>query len=298
MLIGLVLATLAIRGSLKGAATVALAVPMAIWAVLIMDVGMAILRRKLTGRSLYVTDRGHLHHVLQNSGHGHGGTVIRIASLCALSCGAALASEWLDNEIIAYGAIAAIAASLILTRSFGHSEMALLARKTRSFLSTFVPHPNRKAGESVPTVSRIQGHRDWERHWEELREFAIRLDLQSVQLDISIPSLHEEYHASWTRRRLANDPRSWRLGIPLATKELVLGRVVIVAEGAQASACEIVADAVSGLRQFEKGIVDHYESLLPPERAVEVGAGNEAAVAEIALPFRTDDSQFELPASV
>ncbi|MBI2480748.1 MAG: undecaprenyl/decaprenyl-phosphate alpha-N-acetylglucosaminyl 1-phosphate transferase, partial [Planctomycetia bacterium] len=49
MLIGLVLGALAIRGSLKGPATILLAAPTAIWAIPILDVSMAILRRRLTG---------------------------------------------------------------------------------------------------------------------------------------------------------------------------------------------------------------------------------------------------------
>ncbi len=301
MLIGLILATLAIRGSLKGPATVALAVPLAIWGILILDVGMAILRRKLTGRSLYATDRGHFHHVLQNHGLGHGGTVVRIGSLCALSCGAAMASVWLQNDFVAVGSIAAIALVLVLTRSFGHTEMALLAHKTRSFASTFIPHPSRNAGESLPTSSHLQGHRDWERHWNELREFAVRLDLQAIQLDISIPSLHEEYHATWTRRRMANEPHCWRLGIPLTSEDVVLGRVVIVAEGTQASACEIVSDAVFGLRQFEIGIADHYESLLVPaaQTAVPDTPLEDTVPLKVVRTSRSaDDSQFELPVNV
>jgi UDP-GlcNAc:undecaprenyl-phosphate GlcNAc-1-phosphate transferase len=301
MLIGLILATLAIRGSLKGPATVALAVPLAIWGILILDVGMAILRRKLTGRSLYATDRGHLHHVLQNHGLGHGGTVLRIGMLCALSCGAAILSAWLDNDLVAIGSIAVIAVLLVLTRSFGHSEMALLARKTRSFASTFIPHPSRNKGESLPTVSHLQGHRDWQRHWNELRDFAVRLDLQSIQFDLSIPSLHEEYHATWTRRRMSNESRCWRLGIPLMAQDLSLGRVVIAAEGTHASACETVSDAVFGLQQFEKGIVDHYESLLVAAPAPSLPQSYVETVPDMRIEIerpRSDDSAFELPANL
>jgi UDP-GlcNAc:undecaprenyl-phosphate GlcNAc-1-phosphate transferase len=69
MLIGLVLGALAIRGSFKGPASVALVAPIAIWAIPILDVVMAILRRRLTGRSIYIPDRGHLHHMLLKRGY-------------------------------------------------------------------------------------------------------------------------------------------------------------------------------------------------------------------------------------
>ncbi len=68
MLIGMLLGTLALRSSVKSQASLALVAPVAILSILIFDVGMAILRRKLTGRSLYSTDRGHLHHRLTQLG--------------------------------------------------------------------------------------------------------------------------------------------------------------------------------------------------------------------------------------
>ena len=264
MLIGLVLAALAIRGSFKGPATVALAVPLAIWGLLILDTSMAILRRKLTGRSLYATDRGHMHHVLQNRGLGGGRMLASMGMLCAISCVAALVSVTLQNELVALGTVAAMAVVLVLTRVFGHREVALLARKTRAFMSTFIPHPNRKAGESSPFTSRLQGHRDWESHWNELRDFAQRFDLQSVQLDINIPSIHEEFHASWTRRRLSAANHSWRLGIPISSPTQVLGRVLISGEESGTSAFLAVADICEGLKQFEVDVVKYYETMLPP----------------------------------
>ena len=60
MIIGLILGALAIRSALKGPATVVLSVPTAILAIPIFDVSMAIVRRRLTGRSIYTTDRGSL----------------------------------------------------------------------------------------------------------------------------------------------------------------------------------------------------------------------------------------------
>lgn len=263
MLIGLVLAALAIRGSFKGPATVALAAPLAIWGILILDTSMAILRRKLTGRSLYTTDRGHMHHVLQNRGVGGGRMVASMGLLCGISCAAALVSVSVQNEIVAIGTIMAITVALVLTRVFGHSEMALLVRKGKAFVSSFIPHPDRKAGESVPFSSRLQGHRDWDSHWNELRDFAQRFDLLSVQFDINIPSLHEEYHASWTRRRLVSAMHSWRVAIPLKSATQVLGRVQLVGENVEASSFLTVADLCEGLKQFEVDIVSYFQTLVP-----------------------------------
>ena len=56
MLVGLVLGTLAIESSLKTPATIVLSFPVALLALPIFDTTAAIVRRKLTGRSLYSTD--------------------------------------------------------------------------------------------------------------------------------------------------------------------------------------------------------------------------------------------------
>jgi UDP-GlcNAc:undecaprenyl-phosphate GlcNAc-1-phosphate transferase len=263
MQIGLILAALAIRGSFKGPATVAMAAPLAIWSLLILDTSMAILRRKLTGRSLYTTDRGHMHHVLQNRGIRGGKMVAWMGMLCAISCGAALLSVTVQNETVALGTIAAIAIVLALTRVFGHSEVALLARKTKHFVSTFIPHPDRKLGGSTPFSSRLQGHSDWESHWNELRDFAQRFDLLSVQLDINIPSIHEEFHASWTRRRITRESHIWRLATPIKSATQVLGRVLLVGEAAESSAVLTIVDLSDGLKQFEVDVVNYFQTLIP-----------------------------------
>ena len=69
MLVGLVLGAVALKCSIKDYAAATLIMPTAIWAIPLFDVAMAVVRRKLTGRSIYETDRGHLHHCLERKGH-------------------------------------------------------------------------------------------------------------------------------------------------------------------------------------------------------------------------------------
>jgi UDP-GlcNAc:undecaprenyl-phosphate/decaprenyl-phosphate GlcNAc-1-phosphate transferase len=141
MLIGLILGTLAIRSSLKGPATVALAAPVTVWAVLFFDVGIAILRRKLTGQSIYATDRAHLHHLLLKRGYTAGRVVLVIGLLCIICALAAVASVVWDSELVALGIAAAVLATLVLTRSFGHSECRLLAQRTRGAAASILGAP-------------------------------------------------------------------------------------------------------------------------------------------------------------
>ena len=98
MLIGLSIGIMAIQNSLKAHATMVLAAPVGLLAIPILDTTAAILRRKLTGRSIYTTDRGHLHHCLLAQGWGTRWTLLIISCSCTLTAVGALASLAFNNE--------------------------------------------------------------------------------------------------------------------------------------------------------------------------------------------------------
>jgi UDP-GlcNAc:undecaprenyl-phosphate GlcNAc-1-phosphate transferase len=130
MLIGLVIGVLAIKSSLKKPGghpeMTALAVPIALLILPILDTAAAILRRKLTGRSIYNTDRSHLHHCLLRR-LGDPRLVLFVVSFCCLVTGTGvLAGRMLDNEwvIVLSGLVVVVA--LIGTRLFGHAPHARL----------------------------------------------------------------------------------------------------------------------------------------------------------------------------
>jgi UDP-GlcNAc:undecaprenyl-phosphate GlcNAc-1-phosphate transferase len=81
MLVGLVVGVLAVHGSLKGPAAVALVAPGCVLVVPILDTAAAIARRKLVGRSVFATDRGHLHHCLQRRGLSRRAALLVVAAV-------------------------------------------------------------------------------------------------------------------------------------------------------------------------------------------------------------------------
>src|SRR5262249_52706282 len=126
MLVGLVLGTLTIHCSLMAPAPLALALPFALLVLPIFDTTAAIVRRKLTGRSICTTDRGHLHHCLLRRGFSTAGVLWIVGGFCVLACAGALASQAFDNEWIALLTAATVIATLITTRLFGHAEAMLV----------------------------------------------------------------------------------------------------------------------------------------------------------------------------
>ncbi|GAB4247863.1 MAG: MraY family glycosyltransferase [Thermoleophilia bacterium] len=98
LLLGFLLAAISLQGFLKGVATVALLIPLAVLGLPIFDTGFAILRRVKNRQPIYVADRGHLHHRFSNLGYTQRQTVVILyswsASLSALALAMRFAPVW------------------------------------------------------------------------------------------------------------------------------------------------------------------------------------------------------------
>ncbi|MCL4191020.1 MAG: undecaprenyl/decaprenyl-phosphate alpha-N-acetylglucosaminyl 1-phosphate transferase [Thermoguttaceae bacterium] len=222
MLIGLMIGALAIRSSLKGAGTVILAAPLAALTIPVLDSAAAIIRRKLTGRSVYSTDRAHLHHRLLDALGTNRKVLAVVALACAATSAGALISAATKSDSVALLAAAGVVSTFAITGWFGRGEMKLLAnrfrRATASFAHPFKPRPN---GVLQMTV-RLQGTEQWDLLWENLTTTANRLNLDRLHLDVNIPSLHESYNATWDRPFSDSRDERWEIDFPL----IVLGRSV------------------------------------------------------------------------
>ena len=192
MLIGLIVGALALRACFKGPATVALIAPTAIWAIPIFDVAMAILRRRLTGRSIYQTDRNHLHHRLLGRGFGGRTTVALIGLFCALTATAAVVSVYIRNELLALCAVVTVLLTLVMCRVFGHQELHLLGQRLRNLTRSLIPKRPGMRPKHSPTFARLQGSREWNDLWQTL--IALRRTVRCFS------SADEPYHANDCRR--------------------------------------------------------------------------------------------------
>jgi UDP-GlcNAc:undecaprenyl-phosphate GlcNAc-1-phosphate transferase len=253
MLVGLVLGTLAIQSSLKAPATVALATPLVVLTLPIFDTTAAILRRKLTGRSLYTTDRGHLHHCLLRRGLSVWGVLFLVSFFCLATGMAGLASAAFNNDLIALLTGLAVIATLVVTRLFGHAEAMLVKERlvvgARSFL------PRGAAGQPQQIEVRLQGSADWQPLWLTLKSAAGRLNLEQLCLDVNAPALHEGYHARWQRSDDEVElPRLWRAEIPLTARGLAVGSVEIAGHPDAEPVWVKIAAVAAVLEEFEGAV--------------------------------------------
>jgi UDP-GlcNAc:undecaprenyl-phosphate GlcNAc-1-phosphate transferase len=216
MVIGLAIGVVAIDSSLKRPATAALATPAALLTLPILDTLAAILRRKLTGRSLYATDRGHLHHCLQRR-LVHPRRVLGVVCACGLVTAAgAVAGEVLGREWLVLTGSGLVVTALLAGRLFGHAELQLAVRRAGAMLSSLLHL--RPADEPRQLAVHLQGSGDWGELWLHVTSVAGSMGLYRVRLDVNAPSLGEGYHARWDRGEERNEEEGgmWRARIPLS----------------------------------------------------------------------------------
>lgn len=225
MFIGLMAGALAISGCLKGAAGVAMAAPVAIWAIPAFDCGIAIVRRKFTGRGVSTTDRGHLHHCLLRRGYGDRQMLAWVAGLCGFTAAGALLSVVFKTEAIAIASVVFVVGFLIATRVFGHAEFVLV---TDSFVNmgASLLAPSRRGQLAVrKRTVHLQGSRAWEPVWNVLTGAAEQLELTSLRLNMNLPWLHENYHATWHRKHTEAAHDLWYADVPLQLRGRTVGHL-------------------------------------------------------------------------
>lgn len=279
MMIGLAIGVLAIRSSLKGPATVALAAPLALLAIPIADTTAAIVRRSLTGRGLFMPDRGHLHHRLQSSGLGPRMVIACVALICAGTSAGALLSVFMQNEMLAIGCMAAVLGILVVGRVFGYSEVALVANRTLSFGSSLVSfNANKNDDQCVwqHSVS-LQGSRNWKELWSTLTDFAEQQGLTRVQLDLTISWLHEAYHAVWRRNQRIERSDVWLTRVPLIADGRTFGRLEIAGAAGESNheVFALFAELLESLEPCVQGLAA--ELPRSPMEAAESGEQREAS---------------------
>jgi UDP-N-acetylmuramyl pentapeptide phosphotransferase/UDP-N-acetylglucosamine-1-phosphate transferase len=126
--LGFLVGALALESSAKKAAGLTLAVPVVLLSIPMFDTSMAILRRKLNGRSIGQGDRAHIHHMLRDRGLSSAKTLLAICGMCSVTAAAVLAATVLNQDWIAIAVCLALLATLIGGRVFGFNETLLLVK--------------------------------------------------------------------------------------------------------------------------------------------------------------------------
>jgi UDP-GlcNAc:undecaprenyl-phosphate GlcNAc-1-phosphate transferase len=219
MMIGLFLGVLAIWTRLKEPTVLATA-PIAIFALPLFDSVAAIMRRWLTGRSIYQTDRAHLHHLMQQK-YGRKKMLLVVAGLCLITTTLSILSIKTSLPWLPIVGVLTVIGLLIATRTFGHAEFRLLVGRASHFAQSFAVAPANAQTKKYHRKVLMQGAGAWETIWEPLVEFAKTHDMARIKIDLSLPWLHEGYHASWQSARLPEKASQLSVCLPLFTQARV-----------------------------------------------------------------------------
>ncbi len=244
MLIGLVVGVLAVECSVTTAGQMTVLPPAVVLTLPIFDTAAAILRRKLTGRSVYTTDRGHLHHCLLRHRLTQWQALVLVAALCLVAAAGAVAGQVWANEYVMAGAGLVVVASLVLTRLFGHTELELAVKRSLSFGASILSRPH--TGRPRQVEVRLLGSFDWAEFWSRLTGRAAELHLRSVRLDVNVTAIDEGYHASWVRAA-DGEEGLWRVEVPLTSRDQVVGRLELAG---RREAEECVSVKIAALGRF------------------------------------------------
>jgi UDP-GlcNAc:undecaprenyl-phosphate GlcNAc-1-phosphate transferase len=151
MVIGLAVGILGMQGAMKTSATLAITVPAVIMTLPMFDTGLALVRRKLTGRHFDSADRQHIHHRLLDRGLSIWQTLSLIGALCLTTGAAATAATIFRSDALAW--ITALAVLVLANRLqlFGHHELALAREaiaRSLARLANRSGRPHRSGGPS------------------------------------------------------------------------------------------------------------------------------------------------------
>ena len=128
----------------------------------------------------------------------------------------------------------------------------------------------------------MQGEQHWELFWETVTDFAEKFDLQSVRLNVNLPVLHEEYHASLVRKPRQDDRLMWSSEFPLRAHGLCVGSLTLTGIAAHDFVSDRMATLFGGLQQVER----HLHELLE-DAAAEMTL--RATVAELTVLSKLSD---------
>ncbi len=293
MMIGLFVGVLAVWTNLKHS-TVLASAPVAILAIPLFDSTAAIMRRWLTGRSMYQTDRAHLHHLLQAK-FGKVGMLFVVAALCSITTLLSLLSVSWNQHWLAGLGVFIVLALLVLTRSFGHAEFRLLLSRMRNFSHSFMMLPKQCDVEKHQRRSVLQGEGRWETIWEPMVEFARTHEISLLKIDLNLAWLHEGYNASWQSVRQPEKAFQLTVRLPLFAHRasdgcnVLIGRMDIIAPGNDPGVYDRIADLAAKLvdlgPQIELVVAEiearHHHGVSPVAQHSPAGLGSRASSSAV-----------------
>ncbi len=256
MLIGFLLAAMAIRSTFKQTSLFAFMAPIALLAIPFIDTGAAIIRRRLTGRSLFSVDRGHLHHTLLEKGYSPVASLVWVALFCLITAAGGVLALIQQNSEMAIAAIGLVIFMMAGAKLFGFAELKLVGRKAYGFGKAIFPGSKGAIKEDIKeSTYHVQGERDWDECWKILRDYAIEHNFIEMTMDLNAPWLHEAFHAKMKGTEKVREANYvWSSSVPLVFRDRIFGKVDFSCSKDSRSHHAIIGDILNITRVIEESL--------------------------------------------
>jgi UDP-GlcNAc:undecaprenyl-phosphate/decaprenyl-phosphate GlcNAc-1-phosphate transferase len=287
MLVGLILGVLAMRSWLKETDSISIAIPIVLMSIPLFDSTMAIVRRKLTGRSVFTVDRGHLHHNLMRFGIKNRSLVGVITLLSFVTAGGAVLGAIFRSDVISIGTMIFALGSLVATRVFGFAEMELVIKRGLNFSKSLIARQGSSDDRVRQQMVHLQGSRQWETVWDTLTEFAEKHQLSKISLDLNMPWLHEGFHASWHKNKMPEFSQRWFVKLPIISEDRVLGRIEVFGHHKNAGTYAVMIALTEMLEELQpaiQNVVSDFKELNEPNTKVTDDAVRNSDVETLVEP--------------
>lgn len=201
MFIGLMLGVLAVRASLKGPSTLLVGSVLLLWFLPMLDTVAAIVRRRLTGRSIYSTDRLHIHHRFSERLGSNVRALWVIIALAFLTSCFAVGSLLVGSDLFALGAAMGVLVGLVTTGLFGRAECRLALAAVRRVLGRGLASLFSPERKTVCEGLQLSGRGSWDDLWKQLLDPADQYNVVYARIDLNDDRSRESYIGEWRTAR-------------------------------------------------------------------------------------------------
>jgi UDP-GlcNAc:undecaprenyl-phosphate GlcNAc-1-phosphate transferase len=228
MTIGMIIAALSVRACTDGTGTAVLLPPvLALLTLPLLDILAAVGRRWLRGRSIFMPDRGHIHHRL---GDRLGGTAAALGvagSFATLGAGGAvLATTRGMGDPMACLVIALSVGLLVCSNTFGATESRLLLFRIKVALTPLLTGlAARRPG--IGQECHLHGTRDWAGVWDALVREGKASGVWRIELAIDMNAAGEVYYGHWSLPAATEDQPHWSVVHTLYAGGVVAGMISV-----------------------------------------------------------------------
>ena len=271
LFVGFALAAIAMRGSMKSSAAIAVVAPLMALAVPILDASIAVLRRFVRGDDVFSADGDHIHHRLLRMGLTPRRVVAVMYAVAAAFGFLSLLTMTVKSQIVGMVVIASSVVTWIGVHQLGYAEFGEIQRSLRRG----VGNERRAIGNNVYLAAlgqRFRDARDVEQLRATLAEAMDRLQFRRVELiaESNAPLALAGVFPAWdsgTAEPPGQPTSTWR--IPVVTE----GRVVVTLVLTRSLESQASFDPTHLLNALHNGFGPRLLSLTQPPSPVRASEG-------------------------